>query len=143
MARVLAEEFGSLEALMEASYERLLEVHEIGPETEEAISSFFQESHNRKVIERLKRVGIIFPRMKEVKGRLTGKTFIFTGALKSFSRDEAKSLVEAEGGKTVSSVSKKVDYVVAGEEPGSKYDEARRLGLKIITEKEFKRLVGI
>jgi len=141
MARVLAEEFGSLEALMEASYKRLLEVHEIGHETAESIANFFKESHNRRVIEKLKRAGVEFPRMKRVEGRLSEKTFVFTGALKSLTRDEAKRLVEAEGGKTSSSISKKVDYVVVGEEPGSKYDEARRLGLKIITEEEFKRLI--
>lgn len=142
MARVLADEFGSMEALMEADYERLLQVHEIGPETAQSIANFFKETHNRKVIEKLKRAGVTFPRIKRVEGRLSGKTFVFTGALKSFTRDEARRLVEAEGGKTSSSISKKVDYVVVGEEPGSKYDEARGLGLKIITEEGFKRLIG-
>jgi len=74
---------------------------------------------------------------------LAGKTFLFTGALTSFARDEAKDLVEKQGGKAASSISKKIDYVVIGAEPGSKYDEAKRLGLKVITEEEFKRLLKV
>jgi len=141
MAHVLAEEFSSLESLIGADKDRLLSVRDIGPETAESIFDFFQESHNIKVIEKLKKAGVVFSQMKKVSGKLFGKTFLFTGALSSFARDEAKDLVEKQGGKTVSSISKNIDYVVAGAEPGSKYDEAKRLGLKIITEEEFKKYV--
>ena len=143
MAHVLAEEFGTLEAIMRADKERLLSVHDIGPETAESIYDFFQEPHNIKVIEKLKKAGVVFPQMKKVSGKLAGKTFLFTGTLESFSRDEATELVEKQGGKAAPSASKKIDYVVAGTEPGSKYDEAKRFGLKILTEEEFKRLVGV
>src|SRR3972149_383092 len=141
MAHVLAEEFGALEAIIEADKERLLSIHDVGPETAESIFDFFQEPHNIKVIEKLKKAGVVFPQMKRTKGKLSGKTFLFTGALESFSRDEAKEIVERLGGKTAPSISKKVDYVVAGIEPGSKYDEAKKLGLKIISEEEFKGMV--
>ncbi|OGQ48371.1 MAG: DNA ligase (NAD(+)) LigA [Deltaproteobacteria bacterium RIFCSPLOWO2_02_44_9] len=141
MAHVLAEEFGALEAIIEADKERLLSIHDVGPETAESIFDFFQEPHNIKVIEKLKKAGVVFPQMKRTKGKLSGKTFLFTGALESFSRDEAKEIVERLGGKTAPSISKKVDYVVAGTEPGSKYDEAKKLGLKIISEEEFKGMV--
>jgi len=143
MAHVLAEEFGALEAIMRADKERLLSVHDIGPETAESIFDFFQEPHNVKVIEKLKKAGILFPQMKKVSGKLAGKTFLFTGTLESFSRDKAKELVEQQGGKAASSTSKNIDYVVAGTEPGSKYDKAKRLELKILTEEEFKKLVGV
>ena len=141
MAHVLAEEFRTLEAIMEADKERLLAVHDIGPETAESIFDFFQEPHNIKVIEKLKKAGVVFPQMEMVAGKLSGKTFLFTGALESFSRDEAKELVERYGGKVAAGISKGVDYVVVGAEPGSKYDEAKKKRLKIITEEEFKKMV--
>ena len=141
MAYVLAEEFGTLEAIMEADKERLLAVHDIGHETAESIFDFFQEPHNIKVIEKLKKAGVVFPQVKKIKGRLSGKTFLFTGALEPFSRDEAKELVEKYGGKVAESISKKVDYVVVGAEPGSKCDEAKKKGLNIINEDEFKKIV--
>lgn len=142
-ARILAEEFGSLDALMNASYERLIEIREIGPETAESIVAFFREPHNLNVIDRLKKAGIRCKEKARKEGTLSGKTFVFTGALNSFTRDVAKEIVEERGGKVASSVSKKVDYVVVGEEPGSKYDQAKRLGIKTITEEEFKRLISI
>ncbi|HLA51595.1 MAG TPA: NAD-dependent DNA ligase LigA, partial [Thermodesulfobacteriota bacterium] len=141
MAYVLAEEFGTLEAIMEADKERLLSVHDIGPETAESIFDFFQEPHNRKVIEKLKKAGVVVAQIKVVAGKLSGKTFLFTGALESFPRGEAKELVEKYGGKVAAGISKGVDYVVVGAEPGSKYDEAKKKGLKIITEEEFKKIV--
>lgn len=143
MARVLAKEFAGVEALMDAKEEDLLEIREIGPETAVSVVDFFKERHNRQVIEKLKKAGVEFPaEKKKAKGRLSGKVFLFTGALKSFTRDEAKDLVEAEGGEATAGVSKKVDYVVIGEEPGSKYDKAREMGLKIIDEDEFRRMAG-
>lgn len=119
-----------------------LKIPEVGPEIAESIFNFFHEPHNIKVIEKLKKGCIVFPQMRKVEGKLSGKAFLFTGTLESFSRDAAKELVEKQGGKAVSSISKNIDYVVAGVDPGSKYDEAKRLGLKIITEEEFSKLAG-
>ena len=84
---------------------------------------------------------MIEPRVKE-RGKLAGKVFVFTGTLKGYGRDEARSLVEVRGGKTASSISKKVDFVVAGEDPGSKFDTAKELGVKILTEEEFSKMIG-
>lgn len=143
MARVLAKRFGSLDNLMNASEEELRDIPDIGPETARSIIDFFRERHNREVIEKLKRSGVAFPEGRpEEKGPLAGKVFLFTGALRSFTRDEAKDIVESSGAEASNSVSKKVDYVVAGEEPGSKLEKARAMGLKIITEDEFRNMVG-
>jgi DNA ligase (NAD+) len=91
----------------------------------------------------LKKAGVkVIEGKPREKGKLAGKTFVFTGTLKDFGRDEARSLVESMGGKTTSSVSKKVDFVVAGEDPGSKFDKAKELGIKTLTEEEFKKLIG-
>lgn len=143
MARVLAKRFGSLDNLMNADEEELRDIPDVGPETARSIIDFFRERHNRDVIEKLKRSGVAFPEGRpEEKGPLAGKVFLFTGALRSFTRDEAKDIVESAGAEASNSVSKKVDYVVAGEEPGSKLEKARAMGLKIITEDEFKNMVG-
>ncbi|MBI5903628.1 MAG: NAD-dependent DNA ligase LigA [Deltaproteobacteria bacterium] len=143
MARVLADRFGDLKSLMEATIEELLETYEIGPETAQSIVDFFRERHNREVIRKLEDAGVAFPKKtREKRGTLAGKVFLFTGTLESFSRDEAKALVEAEGAEGATGVSKKVDYVVAGAEPGSKYEKAKEMGLKIIDEDEFKKMVG-
>ncbi len=143
MAGLLAKKFGGLDPLMNAKEEDLLGTYEIGPETALSILDFFQEKHNRSVIEKLKRGGVRIEEKKKAKeGRFAGKIFLFTGALKSFTRDEANDLVEAEGGTAAAAVSKKVDYVVVGEGPGSKYEKARELGLNIISEEEFKKLFG-
>jgi len=143
MARVLAKKFGAIEDLMAAAEEELLRVPEVGPETSMSIVDFFREEHNIQVIEKLRKSGVVFPRETRAEtGVLSGKVVLFTGGLKSFTRDEAKDLVEALGGEAASSVSKKVDIVVAGEEPGSKYDKAKELGLKIIDEEEFRKMVG-
>ncbi len=144
LADVLAERFSSLDSLMHATYEELLQIPEIGPETAKNIVSFFREEHNLKVIEKLKKAGVRFPEEKKKKaGKLAGKVFVFTGALDSFTRDEAKKLVESEGGRCSDSVSKRVDFVVVGKEPGSKYEKARKLGIKMLSEKEFKEMLGI
>lgn len=142
MAGVLAKRFGDLEALMKATEEELLETPDIGPETALSIMDFFKERHNLEVLKKLRKAGVGYKRPVKKKGSLEGLTFLFTGVLKGLTRDEAKDLVEAGGGSAASSVSKKVDYVVIGEEPGSKYAKARKLGLKIIDEKEFKRMAG-
>jgi DNA ligase (NAD+) len=107
------------------------------------VVQFFREKKNRESIERLKKAGIklIEPRAKE-KGKLAGKNFVLTGTLKTLGRDEARNLVESLGGVTASSVSKKVDFVVVGEDPGSKFDKAKELGIKILSEEEFKKMTG-
>ena len=140
-ARMLAERFGSIEKLMEADESDLREIRDIGPEVASAIAAFFAEKQNRAQVERLRQAGV-HPRWEKSKGgRLAGKRFVFTGGLASMTRPEAQRRVELEGGSISSSVSKNVDYVVAGEEAGSKLKKARELGLKILSEEEFLDLV--
>ena len=144
MAKVLAERFKTLDNLMNAREIELLAVPEVGPETAKSIVDFFREPKNREEIQRLKELGVkaTFEKMEKKEGILKGKVFVFTGALKSFTREEAKRIVEELGGRAVSNVSRNVDYVVVGENPGSKYERAKQLGLKIINEEEFKKLIG-
>ncbi len=144
MAKVLAERFKTLDNLMNAREIELLAVPEVGPETARSIVDFFREPKNREEIQRLKELGVkaTFEKMEKKEGILKGKVFVFTGALKSFTREEAKRIVEELGGRAASSVSRNVDYVVVGENPGSKYERAKQLGLKIINEEEFKKLIG-
>jgi DNA ligase (NAD+) len=143
MASVLADHFGSLEALKEASTDALTRVEGIGPETAESVRKFFGEKRNLKVLGRLRAAGVRPEGPKRpVESPLSGRTVVFTGSLSSMSRDEGKSLVEELGGRTSGSVSKTTDFVVCGENPGSKYEKAKALGLKILTEKEFLKLIG-
>lgn len=139
-ARILAEKFKSIDKLMNATEWQLMTIKEIGPETARSIVNFFKEERNRKEIEELKKLGLRMEHEEE-KGKLKGLTFVFTGALKDFTREEAKELVEKQGGRVASSVSRNVDYVVVGESPGSKYEKAKKLGLKIIGEEEFKKMI--
>jgi DNA ligase (NAD+) len=142
MAMVLAEEFGSLDNLMTADAERLISIKEIGPETAESIVAFLKEDKNKRVIGKLKEAGISYPVTRKKEGRLSGKTFLFTGALQGCTRGEASEMVQSEGGSIASSVSRNIDYVVVGEDPGSKLEKAERLGLEIISEDEFMKLLG-
>jgi DNA ligase (NAD+) len=141
-AEDLARHFQRLEDFFHLSEEDLMEVEGIGPEVAASVHQFFRDKKNKESIELLKKAGVkvIEPKVKE-KGKLVGKTFLFTGVLKTFGRDEARNLVESSGGMTASSVSKKVDYVVVGEDPGSKFDKAKELGIKTLTEEEFKKLI--
>jgi len=143
--QLLAEHFGSLENLADASLDDLTEVNEVGPKVAESIVEFFSESANRKVLERLRKAGVNMTeeRKKPKSAKLAGKTFVFTGELSHRSREEAGELVKSHGGKVSSSVSKKTDYVVVGSEPGSKYDKARSLGVTILDEAAFEKLVGL
>ncbi|HTP67152.1 MAG TPA: NAD-dependent DNA ligase LigA [Geobacteraceae bacterium] len=137
-ARLLAGAFGSIHNLERASEAELLSIREIGPQVALSITTFFHNQENQRVIERMLAAGVEpTATMKKVGGKLTGKTFVFTGALTRFSRDEAKRLVENEGGHAAGSVSKKTDFVVAGAEAGSKLDKARELGVRVISEEEF------
>lgn len=144
MARVLARRFSSVENLMEAQEATLLEIHEVGPETARSVVDFFGEPHNREVLEKLKAAGVAFPSeaASPNEGPLKGKVFLFTGGLASFTRDEAKDLVESLGGTAASSVSRKVDFVVAGADPGSKLEKAKELGIAVISEDEFRKMAG-
>jgi DNA ligase (NAD+) len=143
MARVLADNFGSLDELMGASQEKLMEIHEIGPETAESIVIFFKEGHNRNVIEKLKKSGvkIAVSGQQSAVRPLKDKQFVLTGTLSGFSREEAKGLIENLGGRVTSTVSKNTDYVIVGTEPGSKHEKAKELGIKILNEGEFKDLL--
>ncbi len=144
ISRVLSKNFNGLDELMEASYDKLMEIHEIGPETAESIVTFFKERHNREVIERLKKAGVktVVSGQWSVVSPLKNKQFVLTGTLSSFTREQAKELIESLGGRVISAVSKKTDYVIAGAEPGSKYDKAKELGVKILNEEEFKKLLS-
>jgi len=128
---------------MDASEEELKQIDGIGPEVARSIVSFFSQENNRKLVARLKDVGIkLGVQKKKKETKLQGKNFVFTGILTQFTRDEAKNLVESLGGKTTSSVSKKTDYVVVGADPGSKYENAKMLRIPLLTEDEFKTLIG-
>ena len=146
IAKLLAAEFSTLEELSQASLERLTAVKGIGEEIASSITKFFQQKGNQRVIQKLKEYGVEYPSRQARPPRkdlkLEGKTFVFTGGLKTLSREEAESRVEALGGKASSSVSKKTAYVVAGEDPGSKYEKAKALGVKILSEDEFLELLG-
>ncbi len=143
--QLLAEHFGSLEEIADAGVEELTEVPEVGPKVAESIAEFFSEPANRKLLQKLKRAGV---RMTEERKaprdtRLAGKTFVFTGTLARRSREDAGALVVEHGGKLSSSVSKKTDYVVVGADPGSKHDKARSLGVTILDESAFEKLLGL
>jgi DNA ligase (NAD+) len=142
-AQFLAEHFGSMEALMNASAEELQQVNEVGPRIAQSIAEFFQEPKNRELVERLRRAGLTFTGRKKKRGtKLAGKTFVLTGTLSKYSRDAAKKLIEDAGGRVSGSVSKKTDYVVAGADAGSKLDKARELGISVIGEEEMEELAG-
>lgn len=142
-AEDLARHFPKLDEFFHLSEEDLMKVEGIGPEVAASVHQFFHDKKNKESIERLKKAGVkvIEPKLRE-KGKLAGKTFVFTGTLKAYGRDEARNLVESLGGMTASSVSKKVDYVVVGEDPGSKFDKAKELGIKTLTEEEFKKMIS-
>lgn len=135
-ARELAAHFGSLERLMEADMAALQQVADIGPVVADSILQFFAETHNREVIEQLRGAGVQWPEgaVKPPGSVLQGKVFVLTGTLPHLTRDQARARIEAQGGKVASSVSKKTDYVVAGAEPGSKYDKALELGVDVLDE---------
>ncbi|HPD16288.1 MAG TPA: NAD-dependent DNA ligase LigA [Planctomycetota bacterium] len=146
VADVLAQEFGSLEALLAADEARLASTHEIGPTLARSVREFLDNPSNLAAIERLRRAGVQFPplpkRIEPATSAFAGKTFVFTGALQHLTREEAEALVRERGGRAASSVSKKTDYVVAGEAAGSKLAKARDLGVTVISEDEFRKLLA-
>ncbi len=143
-ALALAQHFGEINAIMGADSETLQTVPGIGPNMAEDIQTFFQQVHNREVIAKLMGAGMRWPRVeiKTVDSALFGKTFVLTGTLTGMSRDEAKEILTALGAKVAGSVSKKTDYVVVGEDAGSKADKARGLGVRMLSEAEFFALIG-
>jgi DNA ligase (NAD+) len=142
-AQFLAEHFGSMEALETAGVEELQDVNEVGPRIAESIVEFFSIAANRKLVGRLREAGLTLTGQKKQRGtKLAGKTFVLTGTLAHFTRDEAKKMIEDAGGKVTGSVSKKTDYVVAGADAGSKLDKAKELGVAVIDEKEMEKIVG-
>jgi DNA ligase (NAD+) len=141
-AQFLAEHFGSMEALEQAGVEELQNVNEVGPRIAESIVEFFSIPANRKLVERLGDAGLAFKGKKKERGtKLAGKTFVLTGTLAKYTRDEAKKMIEDAGGKVAGSVSKKTDYVVAGTDAGSKLEKAKELGVAVIDEGEMEMLL--
>ncbi|MGQ9797909.1 MAG: NAD-dependent DNA ligase LigA [Ignavibacterium sp.] len=144
VAQKLAEHFGSIDALINASEEEILSVYEIGPSISRSVKQFFSDKYNLELIEKLKKAGLNFSseQKKPVKDNFfKEKTFVLTGTLSSFSRDEAAARIKKLGGKIASAVSKNTDYVIAGEKAGSKLDKAKSLGVKILNEEGFLKLL--
>lgn len=136
-AKELARHFGTLDAVMDASVDALLEVNDVGPIVAQAIRTFFDQPHNREVVEQLRACGVTWPEGEAAAAGskpLAGKTLVLTGTLPTLGRDAAKDLIEAAGGKVSGSVSKKTHYVVAGSEAGSKLDKAQELGVTVLDE---------
>jgi DNA ligase (NAD+) len=146
VAKVLVRHFGSMERLMEAGEEELTSIREIGPEIAGSVARFFRQEQNRGEIARLRTVFGRFPEsVVDASGRrpLAGKRFVLTGTLSSMSREEAGRRLEALGGKVSAGVSAKTDFVIAGEAAGSKAARARALGIPLLTEEEFLRMIGV
>lgn len=145
-AKDLAKHFGSIERLMAASVEQLLEVNDVGPVVARSVHDFFAQPHHREIVEQLRAGGVHWPDLvgtgSDVPRPLLGKTLVLTGTLPTLTRDEAKELIEAAGGKVTGSVSKKTHYVVAGEEAGSKLDKARELGVVVVDEGGLRELLA-
>ena len=143
-AEILTKVFPDLDSLMKAGFERIEEIKEIGPKIAESVVSFFGQEQNLRVIEKLRKAGVNFgSAQKKVseKEAFAGKTFVLTGKLDDFSRDEAGEIIENFGGRVTSSVSKSTDMVLAGKDPGSKLDDAMRLNIKVISEEDFKKMI--
>ncbi len=143
-AQTLANHFKSIEALSQASFEQLMAVEDVGPKVAESIVFFFEQPENTELLRKLKEAGLNFSVEEEIEGEkpLAGKTFVLTGKLTTLTREEAAEIIQKSGGKVSSSVSSKTNYVVVGESPGSKLSQARSLGVAILEEREFLKLVG-
>jgi DNA ligase (NAD+) len=143
-AKEMARHFGSLDAIMDATVDQLLQVNDVGPVVAQSLRTFFDQAHNREVVEQLRACGVTWqegPPAPVTPKPLSGQTFVITGTLPTLSRDEAKDLIEAAGGKVAGSVSKKTHFVVAGAEAGSKLDRAQELGVAVLDETGLKELL--
>ncbi|HEY6907425.1 MAG TPA: NAD-dependent DNA ligase LigA [Ignavibacteriaceae bacterium] len=138
-AKKLADHFGSIDELMDADKEKIESIHEIGPSISQSVIKFFKDQHNRKIVERLKKHGLNFTQVKKIEKLtfFTGKTFVLTGTLTNLSREEASDKIVIFGGKVTSAVSKNTDYLVCGENAGSKLAKAEKLGVSVLNEKDF------
>lgn len=142
VAQVLAQTYGSMDALSKAPYEDLETIDEIGPRIAESIREFFSEKHNKKELCKLKQHGLVMTEEKKAGGgNLEGKQFVLTGTLENLTRDEAKRKIIEAGGRVTSSVSAKTDYILAGTDPGSKLTKAQKLGILILSETDFEKLI--
>lgn len=145
-AKIIAKHFCSIEKLSSASIEEISSVHEVGPKIAASIKAFFEDKASVQLIEKLKNAGLNFKidEFKKVKfnGNFKDKTFVLTGTLEKYTRDKASQIIEEFGGKVSSSVSKKTDYVLAGEDAGSKLEKARKFGVKVISETDFEKMIG-
>ncbi len=143
-AQLLAARFGSMEKLEAAAEDDINEIYGIGPQIAQSVTRFFSDARNRKIIERLRKAGVVMKEAGATEGPkpLDGKVIVLTGGLRGMTRDDAKDLILRLGGRISGSVSKKTDFVVVGEDAGSKADDARRLGVKILDEDAFLKLVG-
>jgi DNA ligase (NAD+) len=143
-AAELARHYPDLDALAKASVEELMQIEGIGPNTAQAIVDWFSRSRNQRVLEKLKAAGV-WPRSEMAApsgtAALAGLTFVITGTLKNFTREEAKAFIEAHGGKVTDSVSRNTNYLVVGENPGSKLQKARQLGIPLLDEESLQRLI--
>ncbi len=147
-SKVITRYYPTLDKFRKSNLEELIEINEIGPKIAESIVLFFKEKENLDIIEKLRRAGLNFGQEEEKKRKekgaqiLAGKQFVLTGALRDFTRTRAKEIISELGGRVTSSVSKKTNYVVAGEDPGSKYQKAQKIGVHIINEEEFKKIIA-
>ncbi|WP_432407996.1 NAD-dependent DNA ligase LigA [Wukongibacter sp. M2B1] len=145
-ATLIADSFGSMDKLIEASEEEFIEIDEIGPKMAKSILAFFNDEENLRVLEKIRTAGVNMESKKKIEvsgdSKFENMTFVLTGTLSNYSRNEAKKIIEDLGGKVTGSVSKKTSYVLAGENPGSKLDKANKLEIKIITEEEFEELIN-
>jgi DNA ligase (NAD+) len=140
-AKALAEHFSTIDKLMDATPEQLEEVRDVGPGVAASIAQFFAEKQNKKVIQRLRDAGVKPAPVVKATGPLSGKKFVLTGGLDGMTRPEATRRIEALGGRVVSSVSKETDYVVVGDEAGSKLKKAEKLGIPRLDEAAFRKLI--
>ncbi|MBP2071147.1 NAD-dependent DNA ligase LigA [Thermoanaerobacterium butyriciformans] len=142
-ASILANHFKTMDSLEEATFDELTDIEEVGPKMADSIIAFFKEKQNREILDKLKKAGVNMVKKKNenTSNIFDGLTFVLTGTLSSYTRDEAKKLIEERGGKVTGSVSKKTNYVVAGTDPGSKLSKAQQLGVKVIDEKEFENML--
>lgn len=142
-ASILANHFKTMDSLEEASFDELTNIEEVGPKMADSIIAFFKEKQNREILDKLKKAGVnmVKKESENTSNIFDGLTFVLTGTLSNYTRDEAKKLIEERGGKVTGSVSKKTNYVVAGTDPGSKLSKAQQLGVKVIDEKEFENML--